>query len=466
MLPHHRIPIASAAVAALLLAGCGTRRSTNSTAVTTRGGTSAASTQPTSAAPAFGTAPGAPPGGSGGSSASYPATGSYVRTSGTAAVSGRTITSSTDDRSGVLASGSAKVTLQAMKVITSGNSKSSDQSSFYGLNAGVLAKPSAQINILGGSVSTSGAGANDVFAYGTRSGVLVKHVTIKATGNYAHGIMASGGGRLTAANTTIRTAGASSAAIATDRGGGTITVSGGTITTTGYRSPGIYSTGTITVTGSNVNATGSEAAVVEGKNSILVRNSKLSGAKNRGVMLYQSMSGDAGVGTASYQMIGGSLYAAQGPAFYITNTTAKIALRSGALVRAASGGLLRADSAGTGSGNTGAGVATLTASGEKLTGDIVTAGTGTASINLTNATTLAGSITTAALTLDRTSTWTVTTNSKLTALSDQAAISGNRILNVVGNGHTVTYDASLAANKALGGKTYQLTGEGTLAPAQ
>jgi hypothetical protein len=272
-------------------------------------------------------------------------------------------------------------------------------------------------------------------------------------------------GRLTAANTTIRTAGASSAAIATDRGGGTITVSGGTMTTTGYHSPGIYSTGTITVTGSNINATACEAAVVEGKNSIVVRNSKLSGAKNRGVMLYQSMSGDAGVGTASYQMIGGSLYATQGPAFYITNTTARITLRSGALVHAASGVLLRADNAGTGSGNTGAGVATLIASGEKLTGDIVTAGTGSASISLTNATTLAGSITRAALTLDRTSTWRVTSNSKLTAFSDQAAISGNRILNVVGDGRTVTYDASLAANKALGGKTYHLTGGGTLAPA-
>jgi hypothetical protein len=466
MLSHHRIAIVSAAVAALLLAGCGTQRSSESTAVTTSGGASVASPQPASAALASGTALGAPPGGSGGSSASYPATGSYVRTSGTAVVSGRTITSSTDDRSGVLASGGTKLTLQAVRVITSGNSKSSDQSSFYGLNAGVLAKPSAKVSILGGSVSTSGAGANDVFAYGTGSGVLVKHVTIEATGNYAHGIMASGGGRVTAANTTIRTAGASSAAIATDRGGGTITVSGGTMTTTGYRSPGIYSTGTITVTGANINATGSEAAVIEGKNSILVRNSKLSGTKNRGVMLYQSMSGDAGVGTASYQMIGGSLYAAQGPAFYITNTTAKITLRSGALVRAASGVLLRADNAGTGSGNTGAGVATLTASAEKLTGDIVTAGTGSASISLTNATTLTGSITRAALILDRTSTWTVASNSQLTAFSDHAAISGNQILNVVGNGHTVTYDASLAANKALGGNTYQLTGGGTLAPAQ
>ncbi len=133
MFPYYGIPIASAAVAALLLAGCGTQRSTDSTAATTAGRASLASTQPTSAAPASGTAPGAPAGGSGASSASYPATGSYILRSGTASVSGRTITSSTDDRSGVLASGDAKLALRAVNVITSGNSKSSDQSSFYGL---------------------------------------------------------------------------------------------------------------------------------------------------------------------------------------------------------------------------------------------------------------------------------------------------------------------------------------------
>ena len=63
------------------------------------------------------------------------------------------------------------------------------------------------------------------------------------------------------------------------------------------------------------------------------------------------------------------------------------------------------------------------------------------------------------------STWTVTGDSKLTSLSDTSGISGTSITNIYGNGHTVTYDKSLAANSALGGKTYTLNGGGTLTPA-
>jgi hypothetical protein len=132
--------------------------------------------------------------------------------------------------------------------------------------------------------------------------------------------MASGGGWLKLTGVKISTAGASSAAIATDRGGGTIEVIGGTMNTSGYRSPGIYSTGKITVRGASMTATGAEAAVVEGANSITVTQTNLTAAKQHGVMLYNSMSGDSGTG--SYTMHGGSLSAAAGPAFYVINTRA------------------------------------------------------------------------------------------------------------------------------------------------
>ena len=46
---------------------------------------------------------------------------------------------------------------------TSGASSSSDQSSFYGLNAAVLAK-TGSITMNGGSLTTSGDGANGIFA--------------------------------------------------------------------------------------------------------------------------------------------------------------------------------------------------------------------------------------------------------------------------------------------------------------
>ncbi|MGZ4702937.1 MAG: hypothetical protein ACXV98_17145, partial [Ilumatobacteraceae bacterium] len=62
--------------------------------------------------------------------------------------------------------------------------------------------------------------------------------------------------------------GANSAAVATDRGGGTITVTGGSATTSGQDSPGLYFTGVLDVTGMTIVATGSECAVIEGSNSI------------------------------------------------------------------------------------------------------------------------------------------------------------------------------------------------------
>lgn len=427
-----------------------------------------ASKQTTTRATASVLPSGAPPGGggsTGSSSATYTATGAYALNGGSATLTGRTITARAADQSGVLVKSSGALALNNVTVTTSGSSKSSDQSSFYGLDAGVLAQSTGKVTISGGSVHTTGAGANGVFAYGSGARLSVSNSTITATGQYAHGAMTSGGGSVSLKNVSISTRGASSAAIATDRGGGTITVTGGSMTTAGYRSPGIYSTGKISVTGAKMTATGAEAAVVEGANSITVTNTALAAAKQHGVMLYNSMCGDASAGTGSYTMSGGSLTAAQGPAFYVTNTNAAITLSAGARVHAASGVLVRADSAGTGSGNTGAGTVTFTAAAETLTGDLVTAGKGTIDATLSKGTTLTGKIDKAALTLDSSSVWKVTGNSTLTTLSDNGGISGNQLKNIIGNGHTVTYDSSLSANSALGGKTYKLAGGGQLKPA-
>jgi len=58
----------------------------------------------------------------------------------------------------------------------------------------------------------------------------------------------------------------------------------------------------------------------------------------------------------------------------------------------------------------------------------------------------------------------VTADSVLTGLIDVSGISGTSITNIIGNGHDVTYDAGLAANSALGGKTYTLVDGGHLLP--
>ena len=58
----------------------------------------------------------------------------------------------------------------------------------------------------------------------------------------------------------------------------------------------------------------------------------------------------------------------------------------------------------------------------------------------------------------------VTGESALTSVTG-AAIHDDRITAITGNGHTVTYDATLDANRALGGLTYRPAGGGVLTPA-
>jgi hypothetical protein len=279
--------------------------------------------------------------------------------------------------------------------------------------------------------------------------------------------MATNGGTLILTDVDMDTSGANSAPLATDRGSGTVTALRGTVLASGRDSPAIYSTGVITVTDAVAAATGSEAAVIEGFNSIVLKNTTLAGGveKTGGIMIYQSMSGDASVGTGTFTMNGGSYTSTAGPAFFITNTHAVVSL-TGVNVTSASDTLISAggtDRWGT-SGKNG-GTVTFTADGETLTGSLVSDSISSITAVMKSGSSLTGSINRASLTLDSTSTWVVTGDSALTSLSDEGGISGTAITNIYGNGHTVTYDRSIAANSALGGKTYSLNGGGTLTPA-
>ena len=145
------------------------------------------------------------------------------------------------------------------------------------------------------------------------------------------GIQTTGGGTTSASNLVVETSGNSSAAIRSDRGGGTVNVSGGAYTSNGYNSPAVYSTADITVKNANLTANNSEALVIEGKNSITLEDCYVTGNMSdtkgtsssenvHNVMIYQSMSGDADVGTSVFSMTGGSLVGSSGDMFYITNT--------------------------------------------------------------------------------------------------------------------------------------------------
>ena len=100
-----------------------------------------------------------------------------------------------------------------------------DEADFYGENSAVFATEKGTLTISDSLIETNGTHANAVFSYGEGTTVNIADSVIETQGDCSGGIMTTGGGTMNAENLTINTSGRSSAAIRSDRGGGTVNVS-------------------------------------------------------------------------------------------------------------------------------------------------------------------------------------------------------------------------------------------------
>lgn len=382
----------------------------------------------------------------------------------TKSAKGKVYTANKPDQSAVVVSGGAKLRLTDPVIVSTGDSADEEASSFHGLNAAVLATSGGKIEIMGGSITSSGTGANTVFVHGKGSTAELTKTKITASGAAAHGIIAASEGEITATDLDVSTSGVRAAPIATDRGGGKITVQGGRYHSSGTTSPAIYSTGEIAVSDADLVAVASEAAVVEGSNSITLTNSSLSGARKRGVMIYQSLSGDADGRRGEFTMSGGTLSAAEGPLFYVTNSTGVIEL-TGVTLQAPSRQLVLASVDQWGRSGANGGKAIVTADAQTLDGDLAADADSAVSLTLKNESSLNGALQSVSLALDTSSRWTVTANSTLVALTPVKGDGVAILSRIRSYGYTVTYDSSRVENQWLAGRVYPLTGGGRLEPA-
>lgn len=229
----------------------------------------------------------------------------------------------------------------------SGDSTNTENSEFYGVNSGILTTKESTTTIKDSEITTNAKGTNAIFATGENAKVYVYNTKIKTTGeSSSRGLDSTYGGYIEADNVEISTQGGSCATLATDRGEGTVIARNSKLSTAGTGSPIIYSTGEITLENSEGNATGSQMCVIEGKNTATISDSNLkcSGKGNRnnvdnaGIMIYQSMSGDAGEGTGTLNVTNSTLeiasdsnYYNTAPFFFITNTKAIINLENNTL---------------------------------------------------------------------------------------------------------------------------------------
>ncbi len=179
-----------------------------------------------------------------------------------------------------------------------------DDYNFYGINnAVVVLGEDSTATLSGCTVNTTGKYANAVFASDGGTVEIKDGINISTTSSSARGLFASYGGTVIAADgdVHISTQSIHCAALATDRGGGTVIVGTSenakpsTLSTVAEDSPCIYSTGTIKGYNITGTCTNGQTIVVEGKNEVELTNCNLTGGRtNQGcVMLYQSSSGDA-----------------------------------------------------------------------------------------------------------------------------------------------------------------------------
>lgn len=290
------------------------------------------------------------------------------------------------------------------------NTMQYDYSGSYSVSLTVGEDSTAVID--GTDITASSSGSNGVFA--TDSGTaLVNDTSIETMADNSRGLDATYGGTISANKITADTQGGHSAIVATDRGGGSISLADATLGTAGSGSPLLYFTGDIQVNNVSGTSSGSQIAGMEGLNTILIKDSTLESTVTgktasdpiaNGTIIYQSTSGDAEASTgehATFQSVDSTLSSAigSGSMFYFTNTTADVVLQNTELDFDTDAATLT-DNAAAGSG-------TGTASDAPITVNV-----------------------------DGTSTWVVTKDTTISALNVASGGDGNTVT-IVANGKTV-----------------------------
>lgn len=294
----------------------------------------------------------------------------------------------------------------------SANTMQYDYSGSYSVSLTVGEDSTAVID--GTDITVSSSGSNGVFA--TDSGtVLVNDTSIETMADNSRGLDATYGGTISANKITADTQGGHSAIVATDRGGGSISLADATLSTAGSGSLLLYSTGDIQVNNVSGTSSGSQIAGMEGLNTILIKDSTLESTVTgktasdpiaNGTIIYQSTSGDAEASTgehATFQSVDSTLSSAigSGSMFYFTNTTADVVLQNNTELDFDTDAATLTDNAAAGSGTGTASDATITVN------------------------------------VDGTSTWVVTKDTTISALNVASGGGDGNTVTIVANGKTV-----------------------------
>ena len=433
-----------------------------------------------------GDAPGGQPGGQPGggpNTQSYDYSGSYNGTlnvdGSEESSTGETISSEETDKNAILVQNGGNLTIENDTVNKTGDDTDGDSCNFYGVNSiGLSVGSNSLLKINNSSLTSDSEGSNAIFATDSAT-AYVNDSTISTSKGNSRGLDATYSGTIIANDTTITTQGDHSASVATDRGGGSVSITNSKLNTSGSGSPLLYSTGDIEADNVTGTASGSQIAGMEGYNTLLIYNSTLSSTNNaisgsdpikNGVIIYQSTSGDADTSTsekAQFQVSNSTLATSidSGAMFYVTNTTANVVV-SNSVLSFDSDNVYLLQASGNSSNNWGSegsngGNVTFTALKQNLSGNIYVDSISSADMYLLSNSTFTGNTSdsdedaTITMNIDSTSTWVLTSDSTITNLNLE---DGGSIVDSTGKTVTIKQDGKTIVE---GNSQYTLTITGT-----
>jgi len=394
------------------------------------------------------------------------------------ALSKGAITPNKPDQSGVFAERGALLTLDGVTITSTLDVSLSDDAHETGLGAALIVASQTTATVTGGAISTSGRGIDGIFAADPGSKLTLKGAAISTRAAEAYGVELAAGAALDADGASITTISDHAPAVAI-KPGSVAKLTGGTLTTAGPSSPALQVRGDIDASGTTIKTGMSGGLEVDGEHTATLSHVSLDSG-DRGILLYQSAEPAAQAGkvteasaavapsdgptaTATLSMDGGRVTAAR-EAFLVSNVRGVITLRH-VDITSQSGVVVKAASAKWGPLGRNGGYARIETHDQTLNGDLVTDILSSIRLDLKDGSKFTGRTTANVdISLDASSTWTLTADTRVGQLIDPEGLSGDTVKNIIGNGHVLSY--SQRDNPNLAGKTYQLTGGGTLAPAE
>ncbi|RAH51987.1 hypothetical protein BO85DRAFT_508266 [Aspergillus piperis CBS 112811] len=395
--------------------------------------------------------------------------GAYEYSDKTGTIEHETLAVSANDTSVLVITEGSVVNVSYSTIVKHGYSSDLYQSSFFGLNAAVNVANESVANFDHVNVTVHNGAAN-VYSYGNNTYVSISDSSLYSSGPVSHGLYAAGYGTIVGRNLEHYSGAYRSSSFAGDSPQGYVYVYNSVAHTAGIGSAIIYGQGTVYA--ENIVGYAEQAPVAFLDTAqIDIYDSDLTAGLLAGAVVFSS--GTRGSGSeinftnsrltvlpeAAAALWFGNVIASS----HLTSTS--ISTTSGILVVANYSQVTQdfsyfADS-------TAAAEATVTISESDLEGDLVAYNGSSISWSLTEYSSWTGTAysgygtSTFAVSLDVTSTWTLTKDTVLNNFTD----SDRTLSNVYSAGYTLYYDSSAATNRWLNGTTKQLTGGGSVMPA-